>query len=53
MLDKCHKSKIDDELIGGYNQLVEYFEKQGKVNFKVRLSKVMADDKDKITISAE
>ena len=26
--------KIDDELIGGYNQLVEYFEKQGKVNFK-------------------
>ena len=26
--------KIDDELIGGYNQLVEHFEKQGKVNFK-------------------
>ena len=26
--------KIDDKLIGGYNQLVEYFEKQGKVNFK-------------------
>ena len=26
--------KIDNELIGGYNQLVEYFEKQGKVNFK-------------------
>ena len=26
--------KIDEELIGGYNQLVEYFEKQGKVNFK-------------------
>ena len=26
--------KIDDELIGGYNQLVEFFEKQGKVNFK-------------------
>jgi len=26
--------KIDDELIGGYNQLVEYFEKQGLVNFK-------------------
>ena len=26
--------KIDDELIGGYNQLVEYFENQGKVNFK-------------------
>ena len=26
--------KIDDELIGGYNQLIEHFEKQGKVNFK-------------------
>ena len=26
--------KINNELIGGYNQLVEYFEKQGKVNFK-------------------
>ena len=26
--------KIDDELIGGYNQLVEYFVEQGKVNFK-------------------
>lgn len=26
--------KIDGELVGGYNQLVEYFEKQGKVNFK-------------------
>ena len=26
--------KIDDELIGGYNQLVEHFESQGKVNFK-------------------
>ena len=26
--------KIDGELIGGYNQLIEYFEKQGKVNFK-------------------
>ena len=26
--------KIDEELIGGYNQLVEYFNKQGKVNFK-------------------
>ena len=26
--------KIDGELIGGYNQLVEYFNKQGKVNFK-------------------
>ena len=26
--------KIDDELIGGYNQLVQHFEKQKKVNFK-------------------
>ena len=26
--------KIDDELIGGYNQLIEHFEKKGKVNFK-------------------
>ena len=26
--------KIDGKLIGGYNQLVEHFEKQGKVNFK-------------------
>ena len=26
--------KIDNELIGGYNQLVEYFEKKEKVNFK-------------------
>ena len=25
---------IDNELIGGYNQLVEYFMEQGKVNFK-------------------
>lgn len=31
--------KIDDELIGGYNQLVEYFEKQGKVNFKGEVQK--------------
>ena len=30
--------KIDEELIGGYNQLVEYFEKQGKVNFKGELT---------------
>lgn len=30
--------KIDGELIGGYNQLVEYFEKQGKVNFKGELT---------------
>jgi len=26
--------KIDGELIGGYNQLVEYFNEKGKVNFK-------------------
>ena len=26
--------KINGDLIGGYNQLVEYFEKQGKVNYK-------------------
>ena len=26
--------QIDDELIGGYNQLVEYFMNKGKVNFK-------------------
>ena len=26
--------KIDDKLIGGYNQLVEYFADLGKVNFK-------------------
>ena len=26
--------KIDDELIGGYNQLVEYFADKGLVNFK-------------------
>ena len=26
--------KIDGNLIGGYNQLVEYFMEQGKVNFK-------------------
>ena len=25
---------IDDELIGGYNQLVEHLNKQGKVNYK-------------------
>ena len=25
---------IDGELIGGYNQLVEYFMEKGKVNFK-------------------
>ena len=26
--------KIDEQLVGGYNQLVEYFVEQGKVNFK-------------------
>jgi glutaredoxin len=26
--------QIDNELIGGYNQLVEHFMNQGKVNFK-------------------
>ena len=26
--------KIDGELIGGYNQLIEHFADQGKVNFK-------------------
>jgi len=26
--------KVDNKLIGGYNQLVEYFVDQGKVNFK-------------------
>ena len=26
--------KIDGKLIGGYNQLVEFFADQGKVNFK-------------------
>lgn len=26
--------KIDGKLVGGYNQLVEYFADQGKVNFK-------------------
>ena len=25
---------IDDKLVGGYNQLVEYFSDKGKVNFK-------------------
>jgi glutaredoxin len=25
---------IDDKLIGGYNQLVEYYEERGKVNYK-------------------
>ncbi len=26
--------KIDDELVGGYNQLIEYYNKQGLVDFK-------------------
>ena len=26
--------KIGDKLVGGYNQLVEHFVEQGKVNFK-------------------
>ena len=26
--------KIDDKLVGGYNQLVEFFVEQGKVNFR-------------------
>ena len=26
--------KIDGELIGGYNQLIDHFADQGKVNFK-------------------
>ena len=29
--------KIDGELIGGYNQLVEYFNEKGLVNFKGEL----------------
>ncbi len=30
--------KIDGELIGGYNQLVEYFAEKGLVNFKGELT---------------
>ena len=26
--------KIDGELVGGYNQLIEYYADKGKVNFK-------------------
>ena len=38
--------KIDGELVGGYNQLVEYFEKQGKVNFKGEIiSEIKIKDK--------
>ena len=28
------KIKIDGVLVGGYNQLIEYFVEKGKVNFK-------------------
>ena len=31
---ESYKDKIENELIGGYNQLVEYFIAKGKVNFK-------------------
>jgi len=30
---------IDEELIGGYNQLVEYFNNKGLVNFKGEINK--------------
>ena len=30
---------VDDKLLGGYNQLVEYFVEQGKVNFKGEINK--------------
>jgi glutaredoxin-related protein len=26
--------KIDDELVGGYNQMVEYFVEKGMINFQ-------------------
>ncbi len=39
--------KIDGELIGGYNQLVEYFVEKGKVNFR-RLSKITETNNIKI-----
>jgi glutaredoxin len=29
--------KIDDNLVGGYNQLIEYFADKGLVNFKGEL----------------
>ena len=29
--------KIDDKLVGGYNQLIEYFADKGLVNFKGEL----------------
>ncbi len=28
------KIKIDGELVGGYNQLIEHYNKEGKVDFK-------------------
>ncbi len=31
--------KIDGELIGGYNQLIEYFVDKGKVDFKGNIKK--------------
>lgn len=30
---------VDEKLLGGYNQLVEYFVEQGKVNFKGEINK--------------
>ena len=31
--------KIDEELVGGYNQLIEYYNKQGLVDFKGKIKK--------------
>ena len=31
--------KIDGKLVGGYNQLIEYFVEEGKVNFKGEIIK--------------
>ena len=39
--------KIDGELIGGYNQLVEHFNDKKKVNFK---EKLLVNDKDNIIL---
>ena len=30
--------KIDDELVGGYNQMVEYFVEKGMINFQGELT---------------
>lgn len=30
---------IDEQLVGGYNQLVEYFVEKGKVNYKGEINK--------------